>query len=194
MMRSLLAGLVLAAAGCTTFSPLGIGQAGAEGEYGEWMTTAETHAALGEVDSAVVAFQAAAGHAPARKEPWLRIARLRASNGEPAQAMIAAGEVLRRDPGDVSASDIYLASGLQIAVDTLQRLRASDSDRHARFQPQAKAVVDLLTQIYAAGDVLPEAVARDLARDAVEHWKRENPRQADQPERAPSPLDILGGD
>jgi hypothetical protein len=194
MTRSLLAGLMLALAGCATFPPLAADQPGAEGEFGEWMTIAEAHAAAGQVDSAVAAFRAAASDAPARKEPWLRIARLRAGNDEPALAMIAAGEVLRRDPGDISASDIYLASGLQIAVDTLQRLRASDADRHARYRPQAQAVVELLTHIYAVGDVLPAPVAQELANQAVEQWKREHPAQAGEPERPASPLDILGGD
>lgn len=196
--RGLLAGpflaSVLALAGCATFAPLGAGQAGAEGEYGEWMTVAEAHAAVGEIDAAVAAFQAAAGEEPARKEPWLRIARLRAGNGEPALAMVAAGEVLRRDPSDAAASDLGLASGLQIAVETLHRLRASDAGRHDRYRPQAQVLLELLAQVYALGDVLPEQLRRELAEQAVEQWKREHPQQAEQADRSASPLDVLGGD
>lgn len=192
-MRGLVAGLALAVTGCATFPPLA-GTAGVDGEYAEWMTTGEVHAALGEVDSAVAAFHTAASHDPARKEPWLRIARLRAGNDEPAQAMIAAGEVLRRDPGDASANDIYLASGLEIAVDALRRLRASDGERHARFQPQAEALMELLAQVYALRDMLPEPVVDELVQEAVEQWKREHPQESRPGDPPASPLDILGGD
>lgn len=193
-MRGLLAGLALALAGCATFPPLGAAPAGVDSEYVEWMTTGDAHAALGEVEPAIAAFHAAATHEPARKEPWLRIARLHAANDEPAEAMIAAGEVLRRDPGDMAASDIYLAGGLEIAIDVLQRLRASDSERHARFRPRAAVLMELLAQVYAVRDVLPEPVVHEIVEDAVEQWKRQHPQPSEPGDPPPSPLDILGGD
>lgn len=195
--RSLLVWLTLALAGCATFNaqsawPLG---GDADGEYEELMAIAETHAAVGETEAAVAAFQQAAAADGARKEPWLRIAHLRAANGEAELALIAAGEVLRRDPSDTSASDIYLASGLQIAIETLQRLRASDTDQQLHHRPQAQALLETLSQIYAMPEVLPDEVQQSLAQKAVEQWQRENPRQeAETVEPVASPLDILGGD
>lgn len=195
LVRSLLAWLTLALAGCATVAPQPHHPVGdGDGGYGQLMAMANTHAAVGETDLALAAFAHAATSDPARKEPWLRIAHLRAGNGEPAQAMLAAAEVLRRDPTDAAANDIYLAGGLQIASDTLQRLRASDASRHAQYRPQAQALLEMLAQVYAMDELLPEDVRTRLAQQAVEQWQAEHPQPAEQAKPPTSPLDILGGD
>lgn len=193
LMRGLLAWLILTLAGCATLAPSS-GPSTGNGEYAELIAVADTHAALGETEAALAAFQQAAASEPARKEPWLRIARLHAGNDEPTLAMMAAAEVLRRDPADAAASDIYLVSGLQIAVDTLRRLRASDTAQQLQHRPQAQALLELLAQVYAMDEVLPEAVRQRLAQQAVEQWQREQPEEAEQAGQPTSPLDILGGD
>lgn len=199
-LRSLVLALALATAGCATLPTPATHPFSSEdrGDYPELMAVAETHAAIGETEAAVAAFRQAAVANPASTEPWQRIAHLRAGSGEPALALMAAAEVLRRDPGNATAGDLYLANGLQIAIESLQRLRAAPEARHEHYRPQVQVLLETLSQIYAMGDVLPEEVSSQLAKQAVEQWQHENPQEAAEAAEADeppaSPLDILGGD
>lgn len=199
LVRSVLRGwlalaLVLAVSGCAS---LGAGMASqvSRDDYGMEMAAAEVLAAAGEIDAALLAFKKAAALEPARKQPWLRIAHLHADGGQPALAMLAASKVLQRDPSDADASALYMASGLQIAIGTVQRLRAGSAEQQAGYQPQVQALVEALAQVYAVQDILPSDVRQRLAKQAVEQWKQDQPKQIETTEPPPSsPLDILGGD
>lgn len=191
----LAAALLLAISGCATLAALPSDSL-LQHDYHASMQLAESHARSGRTDAALAVFQEAAAIDPARKEPWLRMAQLHARNHEPALALLDAGKVLQRDPSDQAASELYIDCGLRIAMDALQRLRASGAAQHSERQPQARALVETIAQIYAVQDLLPEDISERLARQAIEQWQQENPQDGQPAAEAPatSPLDILGGD
>lgn len=84
-------------------------------------------AEAGQPAAALDAYTRAAQVDPSRKEPWLRIAMLHRDAGRPVQALAAAEETLQRDPSDVVANEVFIGSGLQIARQTMQRLRPAAS-------------------------------------------------------------------
>ncbi|MDQ3511831.1 MAG: hypothetical protein M3414_09175 [Pseudomonadota bacterium] len=81
--------------------------------------------ASGNDRAAMELYRHAAAMAPARKEPWQHLAWMNLASGRPRLALVAAEEVLHRDPSDETASEVYIASSLEIARDAMQRLLES---------------------------------------------------------------------
>ncbi|MBA3485769.1 MAG: hypothetical protein H0T88_01020 [Lysobacter sp.] len=84
--------------------------------------------ASGNDRAAMELYRHAAAMAPARKEPWQHLAWMNLASGRPRLALVAAEEVLHRDPSDETASEVYIASSLEIARDAMQRLLASGAN------------------------------------------------------------------
>lgn len=119
----LLATLVLAV-GLSACNTLPSNDTGALG-YTGLLDVAEADVAAGRVEAALVAFDNAAQADPTRKEPWLRTAQLQFDAGNYGRAIVAAQEVLQRDPTDLVADSVLTVSGLRIASESLQRLQGN---------------------------------------------------------------------
>jgi hypothetical protein len=64
----------------------------------------------------------AASAYPTEKLPWMRLAEDAFSRGDHGHAILAAQEVLQRDPADVEAHRIAVISGLRVAAPSVQAL------------------------------------------------------------------------
>lgn len=95
------------------------------GDYAMVLENAEAAVKAGRVESALVGFDQAAQADPTSKQPWLRIAQLQFDAGNYGRAIVAAEEVLQRDPADQVADSVLTVSGLRIASQSLERLQGS---------------------------------------------------------------------
>nr|WP_187128029.1 tetratricopeptide repeat protein [Xanthomonas massiliensis] len=107
--------------------------------YDGLMSRAEADLTSGQVTQALETFNDAAKADPTRKEPWVRMAQLQFDRGEYARAIVAAEEVLQRDPDDLVADGVLTVAGFRIAEQSLQRLQgrgalASDTARREAEQ------------------------------------------------------------
>jgi Tfp pilus assembly protein PilF len=94
-------------------------------DYAPQMQKAEGYVRAGKVEDALISFDSAAQADPTRKEPWVRSAQLHFDAGHYGRAIVAAEEVLRRDPADKVADSVLTVSGLRVAAQSLQRLQAN---------------------------------------------------------------------
>lgn len=186
------AGLLLALGACA-----GLSSRPAPPDYAGSMAIAQTYADAGQVEAAVAALAQAAALEPAHKEPWLRTAQLRAAQGRHVDALAAAEQVLRRDPADPEAYEITIASGLQVAQRTLERLRGSAQPPDDTRREQAKLIAALMAEVFGPELLVSEEFRTQLARDAINRYRAaRNKRLPDarKPEPKGDPLDLLGGD
>ena len=93
--------------------------------YAKLFNAAEAHVAAGRIEPALIAFTDAAKADPTRKEPWVRSAQLLFDAGRYGRAIVAAEEVLQRDPQDRVADSVLTIAGMRLAGQSLQRLQAS---------------------------------------------------------------------
>jgi hypothetical protein len=70
----------------------------------------------GDKPNALSLFQEAAKQYPASKEPWLRMAQMHFDGNAYGSAIVAAEEVLQRDPADLTAKNILAIAGARVAA------------------------------------------------------------------------------
>lgn len=188
--RTGLAALLLALGACATFpEPEPANRGGA-------VAIARDRLAADQVREAVTVLERAATLQPARKEPWLAIARLRAGQGRHVDALAAAQQVLRRDPSDQAAHEIMIDSGLQVSLRTMQRLRASGQAPGEERSLQAEAIAQQMAEVFGPEVLIPAEARTHIAQEAVEKYKAtrsERLLEAQETQKG-DPLDLLGGD
>lgn len=185
-----LAALLLALAGCATLPEP------APPDPLDPMAVAREHLAAGQTREAVAALERAAATEPARKEPWLEMARLRTIQGRHVDALAAAEQVLRRDPTDQVAYDITVDSGLQVALETMKRLRAAGQAPAEEREEQAAAIVALMAEVFGPELLISTETRTRLAQEAIENYKASRAERLPEAQTKPKgdPLDLLGGD
>lgn len=144
-------------------------------DYAGLMSRAEAAVRAGEVEDALGAFGDAGRTDPTRKEPWLRTAQLQFERARYAHAIVAAEEVLQRDPDDLAADGILTVSGLRVAGGSLQRLQG----RGALASDTARREAESLVQ--ALRDTMGEQIFADQSQAAPPPRRR-----AAAPRRAPA--------
>ncbi len=185
------AGLGTALAGCATIGAPDAAQ------YGDHMAAARAAEAEGSPRRAVEAYRTAVEADPARKEPWREIARIELEQRRPVEALAAAQEVLRRDPADADASMLYLDVVLQLTAEAVARMRAMAPEQREGYLARAQGLVAEAISLF--GDtVVPATDRARYGSEAVERYRRNLPTappdiRRDQQEKAPDPLDVLGG-
>ena len=187
----LAAGLGAGLAGCATIGlPDGPG-------YDDHMARAQAAEEAGSARGAVAAYREAIEADPARKEPWREIARIESGQQRPVEALAAAQEVLRRDPADTDASMLYLDVVLQLTADAVARMRALAPEQRDGYLGRAQGLVAEAIALF--GDtVVPATDRARYGSEAVERYRRNLPTapadiRLEQQEKAPDPLDVLGG-
>lgn len=165
-------------------------------DYEHHVATGWQHARMGRVDEAVAAFERAAVADPARKEPWLQIAQLRLQQGRHVQALAAADQALQRDPSDFIAHDVAIASGMQVARQTMQRLRAAGAEPNEARRAQATELAQLMGEVFGPETLVPEAVRKEWeqrVRAKCPAGAPVLPATPEEPRKRPlHPLDVLG--
>ncbi len=113
-------------------------------DYAGLMGQAESAIEAGQVDHALSALADAGRADPTRKEPWVRTAQLQFDRTNYAHAIVAAEEVLQRDPDDLVADGILTVSGFRIATGSLQRLQGRDALPSATARREAEMLAGTL--------------------------------------------------
>lgn len=130
--------LLLMLGACATTSPA------VAPDYAGLMSQAESAIEAGQVDHALAALSDAGDAEPTRKEPWVRAAQLQFDRAHYAHAIVAAEEVLQRDPDDLVADGILTVSGFRIATGSLQRLQGRGALTSATARREAEMLAGTL--------------------------------------------------
>ncbi|MFD0739818.1 tetratricopeptide repeat protein [Lysobacter koreensis] len=176
------------------------------------LVAAEAEVGRGRIETALVAFDAAAQADPTRKEPWVRTAQLQFDAGNYGRAIVAAEEVLKRDPGDLVADSVLTVGGLRVASQSLQRLRkngvleTSDTARKEAEQLAATMRATLGDDILVSDEQKAARAAATRRRVSTRGAPRRSSSQAAAPApqappavpaapkpRAGNPFEVLGG-
>ena len=133
------------------------------------MENAEAQVSTAGADAAISAFEVAAKADPTRKEPWVRIAQLQFDQSRYARAIVAAEEVLQRDPDDLVADGVLTVAGFRIANESLQRLSGRGALASETAQREAQTLVTTLRS--TMGDAILET-GKPKARPPVRQATR----------------------
>lgn len=125
---------------------------------------AETLVASSGPAAAIPAFEQASRADPTRKEPWVRIAQLQFDSGNYASAIMAAEEVLQRDPEDAVADGVLTVAGFRIANQSLLRLQARGALDTTTARSEAKTLADTLRATMGDAILSPAKPATRSAR------------------------------
>ena len=93
---------------------------------------------------------------PARKEPWLRMAKAYFDAENYGQAIVASDEVLQRDSTDRTAKSILAVSGLRVATRSLAELRA-DIELKGNARNDAAALAKALRETLQEDVLVPSS-------------------------------------
>ncbi len=132
------------------------------------MANAEAQVATAGPDASIKAFEDASKSDPTRKEPWIRIAQLQFDQGNYARAIVAAEEVLQRDPDDLVADGVLTVAGFRVANLSLQRLQGRGALASETARKEAQTLADTLrTTMGDAVLVVEKPKPRPRTRSAV---------------------------
>ena len=139
--------------------------------------------AQGGKDRARELYATAARTYPTSKEPWQKLAQDHFESKNYGQAILAAQEVLQRDPADNVATSILAVSGLRVAAAGLTGMRRQQNRLNGDTRTEAEDIVRKLRELLgepvlvpsvpvatpAAGStpVRPRPVARPAAKPAA---------------------------
>lgn len=174
-------GLAVLSGCATTSKPL------SDMDFAQAMTVSEkkVDALLGENkgDEATGVLTKLAKENPMRKAPWARLAKLHFEAGSYGEAIVAASEVLQRDPADRVAKSIRAVSGLRVATESLAQLR-NDEDMKGSARADAVSLAKVLRETLGEEVLVPpvdeEAEARRREAERARARARYRQRRAAQ--------------
>ncbi|KAA3653749.1 MAG: tetratricopeptide repeat protein [Proteobacteria bacterium] len=125
-------------------------------------------ALLGEqkLDEAVGLLTKMADDNPARKEPWVRMARMYFDAENYGNAIVAADEALQRDSADRTAKGLRAVSGLRVATQSLAELR-DDANLKGSARADAVSLANVLRETLGE-DVLVPPLSPEMQRKQAE--------------------------
>lgn len=91
---------------------------------------------------------------PARKEPWVRMAKAYFDAGNYGQAIVSADEALHRDAADRTAKSILAVSGLRVATRSLAELR-NDVELRGSARSDAVGLAKMLRETLGEDVLVP---------------------------------------
>ncbi len=100
---------------------------------------------------------------PARSEPWSRLARLYFDAENYGKAIVAADEVLQRDPTDRMAKSVRAVSGLRVATESLSQLRF-DTKLKGSARADAIGLAKVLRETLGEEVLVPPIDEAEVAR------------------------------
>lgn len=191
---SVAAVLVAGLGACAT-----MGDAQEQPGYVELLSRAESEVVAGRLPAALAGFDKASQADPMRKEPWVRIAQLQFDAGNYGRAIVAAQEVLRRDPTDKIADSVLTVAGLRIAAESLQRLQGNGALASTTARVEAERLAATMRATMGE-DILKADEDEDQPRSQKRRRStaRRDPAPAKpkpaEPEASSNPFQLLGGD
>ena len=140
--------LALGVAGCAQTPQPASTPAPAIEPLAQYMQRAGEASAQGSKDRARELYHSAAKTYPTSKEPWQKLAQDHFETKSYGQAILAAQEVLQRDPADGVATSILTVSGLRVSASGLSSMRQQQTrlggDTRSEAEDIARKLRDLL--------------------------------------------------
>ncbi len=155
------------------------------------LSEASQAAAGGNKEKAVTLWKQGAAVAPADKTPWSHIAQTRYEAGQYGDAILAAQEVLVRDPNDKLANSIIAISGLRLstrALGDLSRQNNLSGSLRTESQDLAKLLRESLGETVL---VPPPPPPRDVASRPTRTAKKAAARNASDDDASADPFRAL---
>jgi tetratricopeptide (TPR) repeat protein len=112
-------------------------------------------------------YYAAAKTYPASKEPWLKLAEDYFEASNYGQAILAAQEVIQRDPDDSLATGVLAVSGLRVSASALSTLRKQQSSLNGGTRTEAESLARLLRDLLGEPVLVPRPSAGSAAAPAA---------------------------
>jgi tetratricopeptide (TPR) repeat protein len=165
-------------------------------DYAQLLNAAEAEVTAGRIESALIRFDQAAKADPTRKEPWVRSAQLQFDAGNHGRAIVAAEEVLQRDPSDEVADSVLTVSGLRIAAESLQRLQGNGALASETARAEAEHLAATMRATMGGRILDPEPKSKIRATPRRRSASRRVPAASVSPEQKPpgaNPFEVLGG-
>ncbi|KAB7769638.1 tetratricopeptide repeat protein [Xanthomonas maliensis] len=128
------------------------------------MARAESQVGTVGADTAIKTFEDAARADPTKKEPWVRIAQLQFDRNNYARAIVAAEEVLQRDPDDIVADGVMTVAGFRIANQSLQRLQGRGALASDTARKEAETLAATLRATMGDAILAPEKPKKPVKR------------------------------
>jgi hypothetical protein len=104
-------------------------------------------------------YYAAAKSYPASKEPWLKLAEDYFEASNYGQAILAAQEVVQRDPDDSLATGVLAVSGLRVSASALSTLRKQQTALNGGTRTEAESLARLLRDLLGEPVLVPRPTA-----------------------------------
>ena len=138
-------------------------------------------AAAGQKEQAITLWKQAATAFPADKAPWTHIAQTRYEAGQYGDAILAAQEILIRDPNDTLANSIIAISGLRLSTRALSDL-SRQNNLSGSLRTESQDLAKLLRE--SLGETVlvppqPSPVATAPARSSNAKGKKGKAKPAD---------------
>ena len=153
-------------------------------DYSQYLKTTTTQVdqllAESKRDEAVGLLAKAAEIGPESKEPWVRIARIQFDGGKYGEAIVAAGEVLQRDPADRVAKSVRAVSGLRVATESLADLR-NDTEMTGSARGDAVALAKVMRESLGESVLIPPPTPEELEARRLEEEREKNLKQKARP-------------
>lgn len=145
--------MALLLSGCMT-SPERMSDEQREGYLIDADIKADRLLADGKREDAIGVLADAAEVDPARKGPWIRMAKIYFDNEQYGHAISASEEVLHRDPSDTTAKSVRAVSGLRVATESLRDLR-DDADTTGSARSDAENLAKVLRETLGEEVLVP---------------------------------------
>ena len=108
-------------------------------------------------------YRTAARMYPASKLPWVKLAEDYFEAAQYGQAILAAQEVVQRDPDDGIATSILAVSGLRVSVSALAALRDQNGKLSGGTRSEAQTLARLLRDSIGESELVPQPAANGTA-------------------------------
>jgi tetratricopeptide (TPR) repeat protein len=112
-------------------------------------------------------YRTAARQYPASKEPWSKLAEDYFESANYGQAILAAQEVVQRDPQDGVATSVLAVSGLRVSAAALKSMRDQNSKLSGGTRSEAQALAKTLRDALGETELVPQAAAAPAPTDAA---------------------------
>jgi tetratricopeptide (TPR) repeat protein len=104
-------------------------------------------------------YRTAARQYPAAKEPWTKLAEDYFESANYGQAILAAQEVIQRDPQDSVATSVLAVSGLRVSAAALKSMHDQNSKLSGGTRSEAQALAKTLREALGETELVPQAAA-----------------------------------
>lgn len=123
------------------------------------MQEAAQAASSGSKDRARDIYRTASKNYPSNKEPWGKLAEDYFEAGNYGQAILAAQEVIQRDPADALATGVLAVSGLRVSTAALATLRQQQASLNGGTRTEAESMASTLRDMLGEPVLVPRPVA-----------------------------------